>query len=306
MPDEPLIAGVELGGTKAVAILAHGSEIIQQKLFPTTSPSVTLAALHSQLSEWRGQHSVAALGIAAFGPVQVNRASENYGCLLKTPKPGWSQTDIGRALTTGFDWPWRLDTDVNAAALAEMAWGAAKGIDDYCYLTIGTGVGGGFVSGGVLHHGALHPEVGHLALRRAPDDSFEGICPFHSDCVEGLISGPAIRSRFNCDPQTVDDDDPRWAFVLHDLTELLVSITYTISPQKILIGGGVGLSRQSLLRQANTLLVERISAYLPHYSDCESDLVGQPGLGADAGPLGAIALGAAALANSRQGAQACD
>lgn len=294
--DDELIAGVELGGTKAVALLARGRVIEAQVRFPTTSASQTLHAIRAQLTEWSEARPFAALGIAAFGPIRVDPAASDYGQMLATPKPGWTKADVSGELTQGFDRPWRIDTDVNAAALAEWTWGAARGLGGVCYITLGTGVGGGSLLEGRPVHGALHPEIGHLRLRRAVGDGFEGVCPFHGDCVEGLISGPALQGRFGQPGEDAGDCDPNWSFFAHDLAELIAAVALTSSPDRVLIGGGVGLGRASMLDRVRAKVLERLAGYLPHVSAASVDgFISLAGLGADAGPLGAVALGRAAL-----------
>ena len=206
----PYFAGVELGGTKSIALLAQGRKVGQQSRILTPTPQETLRAISDQLLAWREEVEFAGLGIASFGPIELAPRAARYGHMLRTPKAGWQDAGIAQALTSGLDCPWKIDTDVNAAALAEYRWGAGVGLDSVCYVTIGTGVGGGLVIEGMPVHGALHPEMGHLRLRRAPGDAFPGACPFHGDCIEGLVSGPALAARMSCDPAEVPDDDERW------------------------------------------------------------------------------------------------
>lgn len=287
--------GVELGGTKSIAVLAREAEIVEKAVVPTTGPEQTLVEIARRLQEWGGDHDLAALGIASFGPIQLDPAAPGYGRMHATPKPGWTGAAVAETLTRGLDCPWMIDTDVNGAALAEYRWGAGKGVSSLCYVTIGTGVGGGLVIEGRPVHGAMHPEIGHLSLRRAPGDAFAGACPFHGDCIEGLISGPALAARFGAPPARVPDDDPRWSLVASDLAELAGAVLLTTSAQRILIGGGVGLARAKLLDTVRALLVERMAGYLP-FLDRESarSIVRAPELGDQAGPLGAIALALAA------------
>ena len=297
MSDDRLMAGIELGGTKAIALIARGRDIIAQARFPTETPAITLAKLADQLDAWTAEHgSAEALGIASFGPVGLDRSRADYGHITSTPKPGWANTDVVGHFARALDVPIRFDTDVAGAALAEHRWGAAQRCAVAIYLTIGTGVGGGLVIDGQPVHGAMHPEIGHLWLRRARGDTFAGVCPFHGDCIEGLVSGPALAARFEGPPARVPDDDPRWAPVASDLAELSAAILLTTSAQRILIGGGVGLARTKLLDTVRALLVERIGGYLP-FLDSESArlIVRAPELGDRAGPLGAIALAWSAL-----------
>jgi fructokinase len=289
-------AGVELGGTKSIAVLAREQEIVEQVALPTSGPDETLGALSDRLRNWAGSHAVSALGIASFGPIRLDTSAPEYGRMYETPKPGWSGAPVAEALTAGLDCPWLIDTDVNGAALAEYRWGAGRGTTSLCYVTVGTGVGGGLVIEGRTVRGAMHPEIGHLRLRRMAGDTFAGACRFHGDCVEGLISGPALAARLGCDPARAEDQDPRWEAVASDLAELAAAILLTTSAQRILIGGGVGLARPALLERARALLVERQGAYLPFLDAVTAQaMLGAPALGEQAGPLGAIALAMAAI-----------
>ena len=190
---------------------------------------------------------------------------------------------------------------MNAAALAEYRWGAGIGQSNVCYITIGTGVGGGLVVDGRPVHGAMHPEIGHLRLRRATDDLFPGTCPFHGDCIEGLVSGPALAARMGGDPATTLDDDPRWEPIASDLAELACAILLTTSAQRILVGGGVGMARPFLLPRARAKALTRLAGYLPFFNEASAEAIIQaPALGSEAGPMGAIALAQAALVEDRQ------
>ncbi|QDX27926.1 ROK family protein [Sphingomonas suaedae] len=295
MSDTGRYAGVELGGTKSVAVLAQGDRIVDRHVVVTGEPRVTLSALRSILDEWTGQTPLAGLGIASFGPIRLDRAAPDFGRMLPTPKPGWGGAAILDPLARDLGCPVAIDTDVNAAALAEYRWGAGAGCDSLCYITIGTGLGGGLLIAGRPVHGALHPEIGHLRLRRVPGDSFAGACPFHGDCVEGLVSGPALAKRFGADPANVPDDHPIWRDVASDIAELCATILLTVSAQRILFGGSVALSRPFLLPWVRDHVVERIAGYLPFVDDMSGrDVIKPATLGTEAGPLGAIALAQAA------------
>jgi len=294
-PSSPVV-GIELGGTKSVAVLARDNKIVHRQVIPTSNPDDTFAALREAMLAWKQSMNVAAIGIASFGPVRVNTAAADYGTMLATPKAGWQGAIIAERLTHGFDVPWLLDTDVNAAALAEARWGAGRGLASLCYLTIGTGVGGGLVIGGRPVHGALHPEIGHVKLRRQADDPFAGMCPFHGDCAEGLLSGPAIHARFGLPGECVDAEDERWKIVAGDLAQLIAMISLSASPERVLVGGGVGLGRGALLTSVREQVLAILGGYLPHVTpDTVDSFIMAPALGADAGPLGAVALGLDAL-----------
>lgn len=284
-------AGIELGGTKAIAVLAKGDRIVERRVVATVEPQVTLTALRSILDDWYAFAPFEGLGIASFGPIQLKARAHEFGQILPTPKPGWSGAALLEQLADGFACPVRIDTDVNAAALAEYRWGGGAGCDSLCYVTIGTGLGGGLLISGSPVHGALHPEIGHLRFRRAPGDTFGGVCPFHGDCIEGLISGPALARRFESDPADVPDDHPIWHHVATDIGELCAAILLTTSAERILFGGSVALSRPFLLPWVRDEVVERLAGYLPFVAPQNvGDIIQLAALGADAGPLGAIAL----------------
>ena len=296
MAQERVFAGVELGGTKSIAVLAREHDIVEQITLPTSGPEETLGTLSDRLQDWADSHAVSALGIASFGPIRLDASAPEYGRMHETPKPGWSGVSVAEALTAGLDCPWLIDTDVNGAALAEYRWGSGRGTTSLCYVTVGTGVGGGLVIEGRTVHGAMHPEIGHLRLRRMAGDRFAGACRFHGDCIEGLISGPALAERLGRDNAHLPDGDPRWEAVAFDIAELAASILLTTSAQRILVGGGIGLARPALLDRARALLVERQGAYLPFLdTSTVQALLRTPELGERAGPLGAIALAMAAV-----------
>jgi fructokinase len=288
-------AGIELGGTKAIAVLAQGDAIVERRSIPTGEPIATLSALRAILDGWATTAPLAGLGIASFGPIQLGPRDPKFGQILATPKPGWTGAPVSALLSEGLACPMAIDTDVNGAALAEYRWGAAQGCDGLCYLTIGTGLGGGLLIGGKPVHGAMHPEIGHLRLRRVPGDAFAGNCPFHGDCIEGLVSGPALAARFGMDPATASDDDPIWHHVAADIAELCCAILLTTSARRILFGGSVALSRAFILPWVREIVVAQLESYLPFVtSEAVGEIIQPASLGTDAGPLGAIALAQAA------------
>ncbi|MFN7180293.1 ROK family protein [Hyphomonas sp.] len=296
MSGKQRFAGVELGGTKCIALLVEGNAILDQVSVPTTSPRETLPGVNQHLTRWQAEGGFAALGIASFGPLQLNPARPDFGRMLSTPKYGWSGADVAGTLTEGLTCPWNIDTDVNGAALAEYLWGAGAGCDSLCYITIGTGIGGGLLLHGRPIHGAMHPEIGHIRTRRMPGDTFGGICPFHGDCIEGLISGPALAARFGAPAETVPDTHPTWPDVAADIAELAGTILLTTSAQRILFGGSVSAYRPFLLPMVRTRLVEQLSSYLPFLNAASAeDIIRLPALGTEAGPRGAIALARGAL-----------
>lgn len=295
---DPLVAGVELGGTKGVAVIARGARIIARFRQPTVGPHETLGALSAQLAAWRRRHGpIAALGIASFGPVGLDRGRADYGCITRTTKPGWSGVPVVERFRDGFDGPIGFDTDVGGAALAETLWGAGVGRAVVVYVTIGTGIGGGLVVDGRPVHGMIHPEMGHLRVRRAPDDDFPGACPFHGDCLEGLASGPAIAARAGAPAETLGSDHPVWPKVADEIAEMVVSLVLTLSPHRILIGGGVGMGKPFLLPMIRAAVATRLNGYVAGMTpDRLRRVVRAPALGGRAGPLGAVALGLSAMA----------
>ena len=291
-----MIAGIELGGTKSVAVLATGSTIIDRLQVPTTRPEPTLAALVERVAAWHADAPLEAIGIASFGPVALDPADPAFGSILPTPKPHWSHVDVRGAFADIFPVAIGFDTDVASAALAEGRWGAAQGCSDHVYLTIGTGVGAGVVSGGRIVHGAGHPEFGHVRVRRVTNDAFVGACRFHGDCLEGLVAGPALAARTGLAGSSIPNNHPVWATVAAELAEALAMLILTLAPQRIVIGGGVAAKRPHLLSEAAARTCVLLGNYLPGYDAASLQRCIVPaGLGDDAGPLGAVALGEAAL-----------
>jgi fructokinase len=290
---KPLYAGIEAGGTKFVCAVGTGPDDLRALTrFPTTTSEETLAQVIAFL---RAQHSVtpiAAIGIGSFGPVDLNAASPTYGHITSTPKPGWANADIVGAIKRHINVPVALDTDVNVAVLGENKWGAAQGLDTFAYLTVGTGIGGGVLANGKLLHGILHPEVGHMLIPHDMQaDPFPGTCPYHRDCLEGLASGPALEQRWSQRGEMLPRDHPAWRLEAHYLAMALTNLIYVLSPQRIVLGGGV-MNQPQLLpmirKEVQTLLRRYIQ--LPQLlTDIDSYIV-RPTLGDRAGVLGAIAL----------------
>ncbi len=293
MNDRPVIAGVELGGTKAIATLwRDGAVLATERMATGSDPAALLTALSSVLGRWNEQQPIDALGVASFGPVSLGRKNVDYGCIRTTPKAGWTGVDIIAGLNRRLGVPVAIDTDVNAAGLAEARWGAGRGLSCLVYLTIGTGVGGGAIINGRPVHGRLHPEMGHMLLPQPRHDAFAGTCPFHGDCAEGLLCGPALAERFGEPAEQVSADDPRWAAVRIDLAAFLVQIIHAYSPQRILVGGGVGMGQGLSLERVRGHIKTLLGGYYPELDDAAlAEMVCHPVLGEDAGPLGAVALG---------------
>lgn len=285
-------AGIEIGGTKTLVGFGHGPDDLGDVVrIETTTPEATMAAVGEVLRAHDRNGGLEGIGVASFGPVRVAPDAPDYGRILKTPKAGWSGADILAPLRA-FDVPIGLATDVGGAALAEGRWGACVGIDDHVYVTVGTGVGMGVVANGRLVHGALHPEAGHMSVRRSANpDPFAGVCPFHGDCLEGLVCGPAIAARLGRPGEIVELDDPVWDVVAGHLAQMAANLTYVLSPRRIVIGGGVG-GAEHLLVRVRKALGERLGEYLPHLSekDALNDYIRQPQLGARSGVLGALIL----------------
>ncbi len=298
-PDKPLYAGIEAGGTKFVCGVGTGPDDLRVfPSFPTTNPQETLEQAKLYLRAQHRQSPITAIGIGSFGPIDLNPASPTYGYITSTPKPGWENTDFVGALRQEINVPIAFDTDVNAAALGEHKWGAAQGLDTFVYLTIGTGVGGGAFINGKLAHGMAHPEMGHMLMSHdAHADPFLGICPVHKDCLEGLASGPAMEERWGQRADTLPHEHPVWELEAHYLALALVNLILILSPQRIIMGGGV-MQQAQLFPLVREKVKDLLQGYVepPRLLDDDGYIV-RPALGNRAGVLGAIALaqGLAAL-----------
>ena len=283
--------GIEAGGTKFVCAIGSGPDDLQAETqFPTTSPDETIGRA---IEFFRAQPTeLAAVGIAAFGPVDLNPASPTYGYITTTPKSGWANTDLVGAIGRALGVPVGFDTDVNGAALGEHRWGAARGLDTFLYLTIGTGIGGGGIVGGRLMHGLIHPEIGHMRLPHDwSADPFPGLCPYHGDCLEGLAAGPAIQARWGQPAQTLPDDHPAWPLQARYLGLALANLVCILSPQRIILGGGV-MNVLPLLALVRSEMQQLLNGYVqaPEILQQIDTYIVAPGLGSRAGALGAIAL----------------
>ncbi len=219
--EKPLVAGIELGGTKCVCVLGHGpGEILAQERVDTTSPGETFAKIEAILDRWRTESDFAALGIASFGPLELRAGAGHFGHVTATTKPGWAGADVGPRLARRYGVPTRIDTDVSGAALAEGRWGGAQGLVSFAYITVGTGVGAGIVVHGRPVMGLGHAEAGHMQVARYPGDGWPGACVFHGACVEGLASGVAIQRRTGQRAETLPPDHPAWAMAAHAIAGL--------------------------------------------------------------------------------------
>jgi fructokinase len=292
---EPRLYGaIEAGGSKfSCAIGDAAGRILVEARFPTTDPASTLARLREFLSEGIQRcGSLTAIGVASFGPIILDRSSARYGCIASTPKEGWSNTDIAGMLAREFSCPIGFDTDVNAAALAERRWGGARDLSDLVYVTVGTGIGAGVLVRGAPLHGLMHPEIGHVHPQRHPlDIGFAGICPFHRDCLEGLASGSAILARSGAQLQHLDAAHPQWQLQADYLGQLCALLVLTVSPQRIIMGGGV-MSQLRLLPLIRQRLLHWLGGYIDR-SEILEDIdryVVAAALGSQAGVLGALLL----------------
>lgn len=298
---ETLYGGIEGGGTKFVCLLGPGPDhIVDEERFPTTTPDETLGRVVAFFRRPRDGVRPAALGVSSFGPIDVNRASPTYGFITTTPKPHWAYTNVVGLLQRELGVPVGWDTDVNGAALGEWRWGAGRDADLLVYITVGTGIGGGAVIGGEPLHGLLHPEMGHLPMPVLYNDTFPGVCPYHGRCLEGLACGPALQARAGRPAQQLAPDDPIWDLEARYLAYGMQAITQVLSPQRIVVGGGVA-SYPGLLAAVRRHLVRINNGYIasPKLADEVDSYVVAPGLGERSGVLGALELARRELARSR-------
>jgi fructokinase len=265
---------------------------------PTTSPDETLAAIEATIGKWSG---FSAIGIASFGPISIDRDAGDYGSITVTTKPGWSHTDIVRRIEARFGVPVGFHTDVVGAGLAEARWGAAKGLDDIAYITVGTGVGVGMIAGGKPVDGLTHAELGHIRPVRVSGDDWVGNCPFHGACIEGLCAGPAIAARTGTKAEDMAADDPAWDLVAHSLGQLLHTLVLTGVPRRIVMGGGVMVGTSHLFPRVRAAMVDSLGGYIALPEVGLPDYVVPPSLGNNAGPLGAVVLGMQALERHSHG-----
>jgi fructokinase len=290
-----LFGAIEAGGSKWRCAVGTGpGDLRAEVTIPTTSPAETIGAAAAFLER---EGPVDALGIGCFGPVDLDPSSPTWGYVTTTPKRGWAHTDVARQLGGRLAVPVAFETDVNAAAVGEGRWGAAVGLDTFCYITIGTGIGGGAVVGGHVVHGLLHPEFGHLRVPHdLARDPFAGACPYHGDCWEGLAAAPAIEARWGKPPHELDGHDEVWELEARYLALGLVAAIAILSPQRIVFGGGV-MQQPGLLDRVRAEVVALVAGYLetPLLGERIAEYVVAPALGQRAGVLGALALAREAL-----------
>jgi fructokinase len=293
-----ILGGIEAGGTKFVCAVGTGPDDVCSEIrFPTTTPAETIGHAITFFKDQAKHVELDAIGIASFGPVDPNPASPTFGCITTTPKPGWANADLAGAVGRALGLPVGFDTDVNGAALGEYRWGAAQGLDTFLYFTIGTGIGGGGMVGGKLMHGLLHPEMGHMRLPHDwQADPFKGACPFHGDCFEGLAAGPAMNARWGQPAETLPADHPAWQLEAHYIALAMANFIVTISPQLIILGGGV-MSNPIVFPAVRSQVLELLNGYVqsPAILQHIDEYIVPPGLGNRSGVLGAFALAETAL-----------
>ena len=287
-----LYGAVEMGGTKTDwAVGSSYEDMSDPQRIETSDPETTLGRITDALAE----HDIAAVGVASFGPLDLDRASMSYGSLLTTPKPGWTGAAVRQRLVETLGVPVTIDTDVNGSALGEGRWGAAKGMDNYVYVTVGTGIGAGIIVNGKTITGKQHPEMGHITVNRLEGDRRTGSCPYHGDCLEGMASGPALESRFGR-PESWASNDQITTLATHYVAQGMLNLVYTVAPERIIVGGGV-----TQLPGFHDRLRNRLGQLIAGYpSEPDLDLlISPPGLGDRSGLAGAIVLAAEASAESQ-------
>lgn len=286
------VGGIEAGGTKFVcAVGTSPDDVRAETRFPTTTPEETIGRAVAFFHEQEAKYGrPAAIGIASFGPLDPNPASPTFGYITSTPKPHWANANLAGAIRAALDVPVGFDTDVNIAGLGEWRWGAAQGLSSFIYLTIGTGIGGGVLIDGKPVHGLLHPELGHIPLPHDwTADPYKGRCPYHGDCLEGMAAGPAIGERWGRAAVELPPDHPAWELEAHYLARALQAFILTLSPERIILGGGV-MEQPQLFPMVRRKVVNYLNGYVQSPSilrDIDSYIV-PPGLSNRAGVLGAF------------------
>ena len=290
---DTLYGGIEAGGTKFVCCVASGpNHIVEEIRFATTTPQETLRKTVRFFQPYVRDGRIRFIGAGCFGPLDLNPASPSYGFITATPKPGWSNTNVRGVLQQELNVPVAIDSDVNAAAIGEAIWGASRGADPSLYLTIGTGIGGGYLKDGKPLIGLVNLEMGHIRIPHSLEhDPFEGSCPFHGDCFEGLASGPAIEKRLGVNGALVPESDSFWNIEAGYIASALMNYILTLSPTRIILGGGV-MQREFLLPRVRTRVCELLNGYVSSKMILENidQYIVRPGLGNQSGSMGAIAL----------------
>ena len=286
------LGGLEAGGTKMVMCIGNESgEIFTQMSIPTRTPAETIP----EIIKWFSDKNIDALGIGCFGPIDVSPESPTYGQILETPKLPWVHYDLLKELQKELKVPMKVDTDVNGSCLGEMVFGCAKGIDSVLYVTIGTGIGVGIAIGGKLVHGMLHPEAGHIGINKHKEDKGKCICPYHDHCFEGLAAGPSIETRWGKKAYELVDNDLAWEIESEYIAQALVNYILTVSPKKIILGGGV-MHQERLFPMVRQKVTKILNGYLntKELSDMDNYIVPNS-LNDNQGILGAMELGRQAL-----------
>ena len=286
--------GLETGGTNIKCIIASDPfNVISELNIPTQDPEETTNRVVQFLKNGidKYQVTIKSMGIASFGPVDLNVSSPTYGSVTSTPKIAWRNFPLLKKFRTSFQFPIAFDTDVNAATLGEARWGAGIGLTDFVYVTIGTGIGGGIITNGQIIHGLVHPELGHMLIQHSQDDPFVGSCPYHQDCLEGLASGPAILARWGISPANLPANHQAWSLEAHYLAQMVVNITLMLSPQRVILGGGVS-QHPGLIEMVRDNFQKLLNGYVqsPSFSEQVNQYIVSPKLGQNAGIHGAIAL----------------
>jgi len=284
----PHYAAIEAGGTKFRVAIARGRDVVEDATIPTTIPDETLTEAIGFIREWG---TVTSVGIACFGPLDLDESSPTFGSITVTPKPHWSNTPVLRRVRSELGIPAAIDVDVAGAALGEWRWGVARGLSHFIYITVGTGFGAGVFIDGKIHHGLGHPEIGHIVLDRAEGDGYPGHCPFHADCLEGMAAGPAIEERWGAAGAALSHRHEVWELEATYLAQALRTLSYTVAPQKIILGGGV-MQQDGLLELVRSKLSEQLAGYTTSQllRGSLEEYVVSPVFGQDAGLIGAIAL----------------
>jgi len=289
-----LYGGIEAGGTKFVCMIAAGPDrVVEEKRFPTTRPDETIRQVNSFFTPYAQRRELAAVGIASFGPLDLNPVSSTYGYITTSPKIEWNYVDLHGSVARELDLPVAFDTDVNAAAFGEHYWTAGNdSLDPFVYMTVGTGIGMGVLANGLPVHGLVHTEAGHFVIPHdRQKDPFPGICPYHGDCLEGLASGPAINSRWGKNAEALPDSHPAWELEAEYIAQALINLIYAYSPKRIVLGGGV--SQHAGLHVAVRQKVQQgLNGYIqsPVLLKAIDDYIVPPSLGNRSGVLGAIAM----------------
>ena len=287
------IAAIEAGGTKFICGIGNEKgEIFEKISIPTTTPEETM----KKVIEYFKEKEFEAMGIGSFGPIDPVKTSETYGYISKTPKPHWSDYNIVGEIKKHFNVPMEFDTDVNGAALGESLWGVGKGLNNVMYITVGTGIGAGAVVNGKMLQGLTHPEMGHIFIKRNKDDQYKGKCPFHSDCLEGLASGPAIEERWGEKGYNLEDKNEVWELEAYYLAQAVVNYILILSPERIIMGGGV-MKQKHMFPLIRKNVKEFLNGYVHKKEILENidNYIVYPGLEENSGLIGSLALGNLAL-----------